>query len=115
MRVHLVQVADEIFKAVLMGNATGVLIAQPPFADQRRSIPIVYGRDVHGWWSSPMGPTNATVAWTGTNQAAAASEQTLRLFKMTWENPEPDVEIRALDFRSEGQESAAFLIAITAE
>jgi hypothetical protein len=34
---------------------------------------------------------------------------------MTWENPEPEREIRALDFRSEGAESAPFLIAITAE
>jgi hypothetical protein len=48
-------------------------------------------------------------------RTAASYGQTLRLFKMTWENPEPDREIRTLDFRSEGKESAPFLIAITAE
>jgi WD40 repeat protein/tRNA A-37 threonylcarbamoyl transferase component Bud32 len=80
-----------------------------------RSVPIVCGRDVCNWWSVTPVPTHATVAWTGTNATATANRHTLRLFKMTWENPEPDREIRALDFRSEGKESAPFLIAITAE
>jgi hypothetical protein len=70
---------------------------------------------VSDWWTITPAPTNATVAWTGRNQSATAYGRTLRLFKMTWENPEPEREIRALDFRSEGAESAPFLIAITAE
>jgi hypothetical protein len=82
---------------------------------QVRSIPVVFGREVSDWWTVIAEPTHASVAWTGTNRTAAANGQTLRLFKMTWENPEPDREIRALDFRSEGKSSAPFLIAITAE
>ncbi len=84
----------------------------------QHSIPIVYGRDVSDWWTPPSpaeGATHATAAWTGVNMTAASNGSFLRLFKMTWENPEPAREIRALDFRSEGKESAPFLIAITAE
>ena len=89
------------------------------YADgQTLSVPIVYGRDVRGWWFTPSSselPTHATVAWTGTNPAVKKLGNILQLFKMTWENPEPNLEILGLDYRSEGKSSAPFLVALTAE
>ena len=39
----------------------------------------------------------------------------IRLFRVTWDNPSPDVEIRTLDFVSLMRVAAPFLVAITVE
>ena len=83
---------------------------------QSESIPVNYGKDVQDWWMNDPeiidhGPE---VVWRGRNHAAPNNPE-LGLFKSTWHNPFPDVEITAIDYRSASSPSAPFLIAITVE
>ena len=105
--------------------------AQPPdgtrvghyqvhFTDGRsQEIPIIYGRDArdwHEWPNGPAGVTDAVIAWVGHNPAnKAAGTLNIRLFKSTWENPAPDVEILSVDFVAEHEGAYPFLVALTAE
>ncbi|HEX4645785.1 MAG TPA: serine/threonine-protein kinase [Verrucomicrobiae bacterium] len=82
-------------------------------------LPLRYGEHVRDWWEWPDEPelraTDSVVAWRGTNPLAVASKvMSVRLFKTTWDNPEPDASIETVDFVS-GQATAPFLLAITAE
>jgi WD40 repeat protein len=93
------------------------------YADgQLREIPIRAGIELADWWThSRETNTQFTVAWTGTNEKSAQYQKSIRLFKTTWKNPRPDVEIASIDFLSRrnaspGRAAAApFLVAITAE
>jgi WD40 repeat protein len=83
---------------------------------ERRDIPIVVGRDVADWWNQPNEETKKfVIAWTGTNAASRAAGRTIRLFKTTWENPYPEVEVKSIDFVSTHDIAAPFLVAITVE
>jgi len=88
------------------------------YADGRQlEMPILYGEDVRNWWHWTGGKeaTRATVAWTGPNPQAPARDAFLRLFKRTWDNPRPEVEVESFDFTSTGTRCAPFLIALTVE
>jgi hypothetical protein len=83
-------------------------------------IPIVYGRDLVNWWLWGRGfqeaPTDARVAWTGTNDVAEKNEGLqVRLFARTWTNPHPEKEIATLDVISAGTLCDPFLVAATLE
>ena len=83
-----------------------------------REIPIVMGQTVREWWSPPTQPptlVGAAVAWEGTNPTSRALGMSLRLYQFTWMNPKPGDEIASLDFKSALENSAPFLIALTAE
>jgi hypothetical protein len=81
---------------------------------QEQKVPVVYGEDVRDW-NTAGDPetelTRGTVVWSGTNKARVL----VRLFKSTWLNPFPEVEIVSLDYISAMDDAAPFLIAITAE
>ena len=85
------------------------------YADgQVQAIPIVYGADVRDWNmdSDPtVKVTRSTVAWSGFNSAKVV----VRLYKTTWVNPLPEMEIASLDYVSAMAPSAPFLLAVTAE
>jgi len=49
--------------------------------------------------------------WQGTN----AARQAVQLFKQSWTNPRPEIEIKSLDFESRLTRVAPFLIAVTAQ
>ena len=93
------------------------------YADgQQQEIPIRGGIDVGDWWThSRETNTHFTVAWMGTNEKSLKYERFIRLFKTTWKNPRPDVEIVSIDFLSARVAPpgrgvpAPFLVAITAE
>jgi hypothetical protein len=74
------------------------------YADgQTAELPLDYGKDLRNWWTVPGEPKqtpNASVVWTGNTPVAAMNGQTIRLWKRTYENPRPDVEITHLDFVS---------------
>jgi hypothetical protein len=55
------------------------------------------------------------LAWTGSSAAATASKTQVRLFRWTWSNPLPDLEIASIDFVSALNGCAPFLVAVTAE
>jgi hypothetical protein len=81
-------------------------------------VPVIHGKDVSDWWYWPgttEGLPGLRVAWTGTNASSQAQGTTIRLFDSAWENPQPDMEVRSIDFVSAMTKSAPFLIAITAE
>jgi hypothetical protein len=85
---------------------------------ESRERPIVLGQVVLDWWKTSATVTNAAelvVAWQGENARSRREGKTIRLFKSTWENPRPGVEVQTLDFVSDLAKGAPFLIAITVE
>jgi hypothetical protein len=81
------------------------------------SLPIIYGENVRDWWvkaGEPAAPDGLVMAWSGSNDQSPAAGS-IRLFKWTWINPFPNLEIRSLDFVSDKTPCAPFLVAITVE
>jgi hypothetical protein len=85
------------------------------YADsQRVEVPIIYGNDLREWcfdYDPVREIRGAVVAWTGRN----AGQHPVRLYKATWENPWPEINVVSLDFVSAMTDAAPFLIALTAE
>jgi WD40 repeat protein/serine/threonine protein kinase/class 3 adenylate cyclase len=82
---------------------------------QQWEIPIICGRDVWNWWIVTGRPTEvevkqSVVAWTGRN-----NESRIALYKTTWENPLPGLEVESIDFRSNNLWHSPFLVALTLE
>ncbi|HEX5218179.1 MAG TPA: WD40 repeat domain-containing protein [Verrucomicrobiae bacterium] len=88
-------------------------------SSRTEEIPIIYGRDARDWHELPEHPveaSDAVIAWRGNNPATKISGATcIRLFKKTWINPAPDIEITSLDFVADHADAAPFLVALTAE
>jgi len=83
-----------------------------------QEIPLVYAEDLRVWWRYPNNSKSigrAVLAWTGTNAASAAHNATLRLFKLTWDNPQPENAILSIDIVSGTSKCAPFVVAITTE
>jgi hypothetical protein len=60
-------------------------------------------------------PSRGKVAWKGDNENAKGNGSKIRLYLLTWENPEPK-QIVSIDFGSTNiDEAAACCVAITAE
>jgi hypothetical protein len=84
--------------------------------DKTTEIPIVIGQDVADWWNQPDEQNDHfTVAWEGTNERTRPVNRTIRVFKSTWHNPAPDLEIESIDLVSTYEHAAPFLIAVTIE
>jgi hypothetical protein len=84
------------------------------YADgQQHEIPLRLGKELADWWFPK--PTDAEVAWTGSNSRSAYNGKTVQLFKFTWQNPRPQVEVRSLDLISAMTNAAPFVVAITVE
>jgi WD40 repeat protein len=78
-----------------------------------RAVAIIFGRDVASFESDKIEKKHdAVIAWTGAN---TRNDRQKRLFKTTWENPQPDVEVKSIDFVSTHEVAAPFLVAITAQ
>ena len=60
------------------------------------------------------GPHTA-VAWPGSNPATRQSGKGVILFKLTWENPRPGVEVASAEFESTLKNSGPFPVALTAD
>ncbi len=85
------------------------------YADEsQRLVPVVYGYDVRNWWPQPNEPpdkrTGLRLAWQG-----PGTNNQRRLYLTSWTNPQPEVPVRSIDFRSTLSDAAPFLIAITLE
>ena len=103
----------------------GVTIAQLVlhYADNSvREIDIKIGQHVRDWWGDPsqrvMAP-NSELAWSGTNPATkkygGANPGSLRIYKTTFENPQPELTVTSLDYVSTMENSGPFLIGLTLE
>ena len=55
---------------------------------------------------------SSVVAWRGSNEKARNIDKDLVLFKITWDNPRPDVRIESIDFLSRNAGAAPFLVAV---
>ncbi len=84
---------------------------------QQQEIPIIYGQDVRDWWPQANEPASdkLQIVWTGKNTAMSGNGPDVRLFKTSWKNPRPEVEIEHIDYRTAMNTSAPFLIAITVD
>jgi serine/threonine protein kinase len=82
---------------------------------EQQPIPIVLGRDVMDWWKRPREGQSLVIAWEGDNPKSRRQGKKIRLFKSTWENPSPAVEVRTVDFEATRRGPCPFLIALTAE
>jgi WD40 repeat protein len=85
-----------------------------------REWPMIYGEHVRDWWwwtsKEPLEAKQAAVVWRG--HAAVwnlPDRKSVRLFKASWTNPQPDVEISTLEFRIGETALKPFVVAITAE
>lgn len=82
-------------------------------------IPIVYGEHTRDWFfvEGEAEPSKAKVAWTGENKFATDRGSKIRVYRMTWDNPNPTKKIVSIDVTGRKEETvgAPFVIAITAE
>ena len=80
----------------------------------RQEFAIVYGRNVCSERGDYRNLPEAEVAWDGEGIRTGAGTR-VRMFKVTWVNPDPIVEVTSLDFVSTRSKSAPHLLAITVE
>ena len=88
-----------------------------------REWPVLYGEHVRDWcWSKkdPREARQAVIAWEGKPTPILAVSgndgvESVRLYKATWINPQPNVEITHLDFVLGKTRLRPFVVAITAE
>lgn len=82
---------------------------------QTLSAPVVYQENVLDWWTraddAPL--PKAVEAWRGANPSSRSAGRGTHLFRYTWENPLPTVEIDTIDFVSGFATAVPFLLAIT--
>jgi hypothetical protein len=100
------------------GKRVGTYIVHFATNQMQLEIPIYYGRDVRNWHTlaeEKPASKELTVAWTGANAMSRSANNTIRLFKTTWTNVVPALEIESIDYVSAMGQPAPFLIAITAE
>lgn len=99
------------------GKTVGSFIVHFATNNMRADVPINYGEDVRDWHvlAKEKSAKDIPVAWSGTNANSIASVRAIRLFKTTWVNVAPDVEIESVDYVSAMGTAAPFLVAITTE
>ncbi|MCP5524749.1 MAG: serine/threonine protein kinase [Verrucomicrobiales bacterium] len=85
-----------------------------------REWPVVYGEQVRDWrWEpdqEPLEASQATLVWQGRVTVFHQPHMNcMRLFKSTWTNPQPDLEITRLEYRIGETAMKPLVVAITAE
>jgi hypothetical protein len=83
---------------------------------QKQTIPIRYQLEVEDWWFHPANsvfPPHAVLAWNGTNNRIKDLGLGLKLYRYTWVNSMPDVEISTLDLVSAMNNTGYMLYGIT--
>jgi hypothetical protein len=91
------------------------------YADgEEEEFSIVYGQQIADWWQNPLKPVwpkDATVAWSGQNEAAKAYGMSNHLYHAVWNNPRTDAEIESIsiDTLSKTTLAGPFVVAITLE
>ena len=80
----------------------------------RHEFPIVYGRNVCSERGDYRNLPEADVAWEGEGIRTGAGTR-VRIFKVTWVNPDPALAVTSIDFVSAKSKSAPHLLAITIE
>lgn len=96
--------------------AVGEFIVRYENRSQDR-IPIIYDRHVKDWWQeAPRGlPDDPIVAWSGDINKDQGATGPGHLYRYSWTNPQPNIPVTSLDFRSTMLNVAPFVVGITAE
>lgn len=118
-RLHLLHGAGGVF------DPEGVTIAKLVlhYADKSvRELDIKTGVHVRDWWGNPkqaLTGKNSELTWTGTNPAlkkyGGKQPGSLRIYKTTFENPQPETAITTIDYVSTMENASPFLIALSIE
>jgi hypothetical protein len=80
----------------------------------RHELAIVYGVNVRALRGDPGTTPEAELAWEGEG-IKRGGHSTVRIFKIAWVNPRPDLAVKSLDSVSTKTGSSPELLAITAE
>ena len=87
-----------------------------------RQIAIKTGEHVRDWWGDPAQAVtgeSSELAWKGTNPAVKKyggdKPGSLRIYKTSFDNPQPTLSVTSIDYVSTMQNSAPFLISLTVE
>lgn len=100
--------------ATAWSTATGTRIASYNlhYSDGTvESVPVLYGNDLRDYTYEPSDVTKTNgAAW-----SSLRGRYPKRIFRSTWVNPKPSLEVKSLDFVSTGSRCYPFLLAITAE
>ncbi len=124
-RLHLFQGASWIYRRDF-GQTVARLVLH--YADgSTKEIGIVAGKHIFDWWS-PLFITGVDPqyyqmadgterAWCGSNPLIRETwpDESLVLYKSTFENPQPEVTISSLDYVSTQTGTAPFLVGLTVE
>ncbi len=114
-KLHVLHGATNANEATEEGASIGSYVLH--FADgQDHECAIRRDREVRDWWVStaPQGDCeNGSVAWKGPNPARPG--EFLQVFKTTYLNPRPEVEVSSIEFVSKLVQAAPFLLAMTVE
>jgi len=84
--------------------------------NERRKITIRNQEDVEDWWFHPENsifPAHAKLAWEGTNERVKDLGFTLKLYRYTWLNPLPGIEITSIDLVSSMNDTGYMLYGIS--
>lgn len=98
-----------------LGTAIGKYVIR--YADETSEERVIkLGEDMFDWCKPRSLDEPAPLpVWTGENDSSRRLGYWLHLYKTTWENPQPDIEITGVDFVSAGNIVEPFLVAITTE
>jgi len=118
-RLHLLHGAGGVYDPD--GLTIGKLVLH--YADKSsREFEIKNGVHVRDWWGNPkqaVTAKNSTLTWTGTNPAlkkyGGRQPGSLRIYKTTFENPQPNTGIATIDYVSAMENSSPFMIGLTIE
>jgi RNA polymerase sigma factor (sigma-70 family) len=124
-KLHLLQGANWVY-AKNFGTLAAKLVLH--YTDgSTREIDMITGDTVFDWWG-PLFQTGANPrtlqmapgterAWAGSNPYISKfwKDESLILYKTTFENPQPDVVVSNLDYVSTVTEVAPFLVGLTVE
>jgi hypothetical protein len=111
----------------LRGTAVAKLVLHYSDGTQRE-IALVAGDHVLDWWGpiyrtgvaktscDPAAP-GSELAWAGSNPRLKQQQpaSSLRLYRSTFANPDPDKEIVTMDYVSTQTDAAPFLVGLTVE
>ena len=124
-KIHLLHGCNAILSRDF-GRSVAKLVLH--YADgSTNEIFVVAGKHLFDWWA-PLFTTGVDPrflqtapgterAWTGSNPYIKANQpdESLVLYKSTFDNPRPDVPLASLDYVSTMTESAPFLVGLTVE
>jgi len=83
---------------------------------EKRKLTLRNQEDVEDWWFHPeksIFPTNAELAWEGSNERVKGLGHTLKLYRFTWVNPLPNLEITSIDLVSSMNDTGYMLYGIS--